>query len=274
MGQKSNLLTLQKNRVKELNLQSQEPKLFLKGYAFLKKFERLLNKKSILIDERELNFEANKTFLNMSIFFRSNKTLFYRRKGFNSKLKNFSNDALKSLFFRNFKDSNNNILAIKLVNLNNYLDKELLNSFYRNFKRFVGVLFNRRFNLFIDFLKINSLFLKSKISSKLYLSILGQVFKILPKSKHGRFLVFLKILFKNLINISASFKGRNILPILGIKLLISGRLKGKPRSSTSCIQVGSVPSQSLSRDVDFSKTHVYTLYGAFGFKIWIHKELI
>ena len=119
----------------------------------------------------------------MSIFFRSNKTLFYRRKGFNSKLKNFSNDALKSLFFRNFKDSNNNILAIKLVNLNNYLDKELLNSFYRNFKRFVGVLFNRRFNLFIDFLKINSLFLKSKISSKLYLSILGQVFKILPKSK-------------------------------------------------------------------------------------------
>ena len=197
----------------------------------------------------------------MSIFFRSNKTLFYRRKGFNSKLKNFSNDALKSLFFRNFKDSNNNILAIKLVNLNNYLDKELLNSFYRNFKRFVGVLFNRRFNLFIDFLKINSLFLKSKISSKLYLSILGQVFKILPKSKHGRFLVFLKILFKNLINISASFKGRNTLPILGIKLLISGRLKGKPRSSTSCIQVGSVPSQSLSRDVDFSKNpRIYIIW--------------
>ena len=29
MGQKSNLLTLQKNKAKELNLQSQEPKLFL-----------------------------------------------------------------------------------------------------------------------------------------------------------------------------------------------------------------------------------------------------
>ena len=78
MGQKSNLLTLRKNKTKELNLQSQEPKLFLKGYTFLNKFERLLNKKNILMDEKELNFEANKIFLNISIF-RSNKTLFYEK---------------------------------------------------------------------------------------------------------------------------------------------------------------------------------------------------
>jgi len=24
--------------------------------------------------------------------------------------------------------------------------------------------------------------------------------------------------------------------------------------------------------VNFSKIHVYTLYGAFGFKIWVHKK--
>ena len=148
-----------------------------------------------------------------------------------------------------------------------------MNSFYRNFKRFVGVLFNRRFNLFIDFLKINSLFLKSKISSRLYLFILGQIFRILPKSKHGRFLLFLKVLFKNLIDISKYSKNKDVISILGIKLLISGRLKGKPRSGTSCIQVGSVPSQSIEQNVDFSKIHVYTLYGAFGFKIWVHKKL-
>ena len=163
-------------------------------------------------------------------------------------------------------------MSINLLNLNNYLDRDLLNAFYKSFKRFVGVLFNRRFNLFIDFLKINALFLKSKVSSKVYLSLLGQIFRILPKSKHGRFLLFLKLLFKALIDISENSKNSFIKPILGVKLLISGKLKGKPRSTVSCIQVGSVPSQSIDKNVDFSKIHVYTLYGAFGFKIWIHKK--
>lgn len=208
----------------------------------------------------------------MSVFFRSNKTLLYRRKGFISKTKVLDDSFLKTLFYKNFNDLNSNVLSINLVNLNNYLDRDLLNSFYKNFKRFVGVLFNRRFNLFIDFLKVNSLFLKSKISSKLYLLLLGQIFRILPKSKHGRFLLFLKILFKSLIDISKSSSNKKINSILGIKFLIGGRLKGKPRSSISCIQVGSVPSQSVDKNVDFSKIHVYTLYGAFGFKIWIHKK--
>ena len=47
MGQKSNLLTLQKNKSKELSLQVQDSKLFLKGYVFLNKFERMLTKKNI-----------------------------------------------------------------------------------------------------------------------------------------------------------------------------------------------------------------------------------
>ena len=272
MGQKSNLLTLQKNKSKELSLQTRNPKMFLKGHVFLNKFERLLNKKNILISEKELNFESNKAFLNVSVFFRSNKTLFYRRKGFISSFRSSDNHSLKPLFFSNFKELCNNLLSVKLINLNNFLDKDLLNSFYKNFKRFVGVLFNRRFNLFIDFLKINSLFLKSKVSVKLYLLILGQIFKILPKSKHGRFLLFLKVLFKSLIEISNNSINKNVNSVLGIKLLISGRLKGKPRSSTSCIQVGSIPSQSLDKNVNFSKIHVYTLYGAFGFKIWVHKK--
>ena len=88
MGQKSNLLTLQKNNKQELNLQVQNSKLFLKGYVFMNKFERLLSKKNILISTKELNVESNKLFLNISLFFRSNKTLFYRRKGFVSKKKN------------------------------------------------------------------------------------------------------------------------------------------------------------------------------------------
>jgi hypothetical protein len=134
MGQKSNLLTLQKKKGKELSLQVQDSKLFLKGYTFLNKFERLLNKKNILVSKKELNFEANKLFLNISVFFRSNKTLFYRRKGFVSKIQVSDNSSLKTLFYKNFNSLNSNVLSINLVNLNNHLDRDLLNSFYKTLK--------------------------------------------------------------------------------------------------------------------------------------------
>ena len=81
MGQKSNLITLQ-NKSKSLNLVTQSPKIFLKGFTFLENFERLLYKKNITVDKKELNFESNKIFLNISLFFSSGKTLFYRKKGF------------------------------------------------------------------------------------------------------------------------------------------------------------------------------------------------
>jgi hypothetical protein len=271
MGQKSNLITLQ-SKSKNLNLITQSPRTFLKSFVFLKNFERLLSKKNVIIDKKELNFESNRMFLNISLFFSSNKTLFYRKKGFSNLEEKLNND-IKNLFFKQFRKLDNNLLCIRVKNLNNFLDQNSLNLFYKNFKRFVGIFFNRRFNLFIDFVKINSLFLHSYVSTKVYLYLLGQIFRILPKSKHGRFLVFLKLIFKNLILASKDFEGKNKKSILGIKLIVSGKIKGKPRSSTTCIQVGSVPSQSLDKDVDFSKLHVYTLYGVFGFKIWIYKKL-
>ena len=163
MGQKSNLITLQKNK-KSLNLLTQNPKLFLKGFTFINHFERMLNKKNLIVDNKELNFESNKLFLNFSVFFSSTKTLFYRKKGMSVKKNSFlETEALKKLLFKQFSSLNNNVVSLSLINLNNHLDKNSLSLFYKNFKRFIGVLFSRRFNLFIDFLKINSLFLHSKI---------------------------------------------------------------------------------------------------------------
>ena len=177
---------------------------------------------------------------------------------------------LKTLLSKEFSSFNNNLFSISIVNLNNFLDKSILTLFYKRLKNFVGVLFNRRFSLFIDFLKINTLFIQSKLPLKVYLNVLGQIFKILPKHKHNRFLLFLKIVFQTLILNSTSDSSNG--NILGIKLLINGRLKGKPRSNLTCIQVGSTPIQSLSKNVDFAKTHVYTLNGVFGFKIWVYKK--
>merc|ERR1711991_1155187 len=122
------------------NLITQSPRTFLKSFVFLKNFERLLSKKNVIIDKKELNFESNRMFLNISLFFSSNKTLFYRKKGFSNLEEKLNND-IKNLFFKQFRKLDNNLLCIRIKNLNNFLDQNSLNLFYKNFKRFVGIFF-------------------------------------------------------------------------------------------------------------------------------------
>lgn len=75
---------------------------------------------------------------------------------------------------------------------------------------------------------------------------------------------FLKTCF---ILLTVNSKRKN--SIKGLKLVISGKLKGKPRSSSTLLLVGNISSQTLDSKIDFSKTHVYTIYGVFGLKLWV-----
>jgi len=54
--------------------------------------------------------------------------------------------------------------------------------------------------------------------------------------------------------------------IVGVKLLINGKLKGKLRSSSLTINKGRIGAQVLSNDIEFAKVHVNTMYGCFGFQ--------
>jgi hypothetical protein len=61
--------------------------------------------------------------------------------------------------------------------------------------------------------------------------------------------------------------------INGLKLIVNGKIKGKLRSSFSSVKSGSVPIQTINKNIDFAQIHVYTLYGAFGLKLWVcHKQ--
>ena len=71
---------------------------------------------------QELNFEANKCFLKIITFFRTSKTMNYRRKGFSFKklkAKPFltENLTLKKLILTQFKLLKNNLIIISLQNL-------------------------------------------------------------------------------------------------------------------------------------------------------------
>jgi hypothetical protein len=279
MGQKSNILTV-RNVKSNLNLKKNNPKLFLYGLKFLELFSTLTLKKDVLLTEKTLNFVNNQCFYNLELFYRTKKVVGYKSKK-KVNLKNDSasktvlvqNKSIVNLFLNEFKNLQSNLFVFNVKVLNNFIDKNIVLQIFRTFRSFFYVLFNRRFNLFVDFLKFTFLLYVGKIPASSYLFLLGQVFKVLPKNTHNRFLVFLELVFKFLLVKKLTSK-RNIFfsTIKGIKFIVNGKIRGKMRSSSKCISVGTIPIQSLSKNIEFSKTHVYTLYGAFGFQIWLYRS--
>jgi hypothetical protein len=277
MGQKSNTLTLRTTK-NNLNLLQKDSKSFLYGFKFLNFFEKLLNKKGVVITEKTLNFVANQVFFTSNLFFRTIKTINYKRKGFTLKVLTSSkpfctkNVSLEKLFSEQFKFLNNTIIVFNCTNLNIKINKNVLTLFYHRTKRFSNVLFTRRFNFYVDFLKLTSLFYQNQINTQSFVSLLGQLFRVLPKRKHNRFLFFLKFLFQTLVEKNSTLLNFTGSSITGIKFIVNGKLQGKTRATSSCIQVGAVPIQTIDKNIDFAKTHVYTLYGAFGFQMWVSRQ--
>jgi len=275
MGQKSNLITLRKSN-KPLTLLKDNPIQFLYGLQFLNLFEKLLNKRGAILVHNTLNFVTNQIFLTLRIFFKTAKVMHFRRKKLSSILDSnktsLNNSTLSNFFIKQFNFIQSNLTVLNIRVLNKDLDKKAIIFFYHKTKKFLNSLFSRRFNLFIDFIKISSLYSVSKINSKSYLQILGQIFRTLPKRQHSKFLFFLKFFFQTIIyTFPKIVKIKKNLLIKGIKFIINGKLKGKTRASSVCLQIGSVPTQSIKKNIEFSRTHVYTVYGAFGFKIWVYR---
>lgn len=132
------------------------------------------------------------------------------------------------------------------------------------FRRFRSNLFTRRLFLYTDFIKLFALFAENMVPIAFFVKILCEVFRTLPKRKHAKFLIFVKYTFKQL------FRAK--WPFGGIKLRINGKLRGKARSSSFCLVLGNIPAQTYSKRIFFTKQHVFTVYGAFGFKLWAYQK--
>ena len=270
MGQKSNINTLRKFQTK-LNLLSYNSKNFLVVFKFLEYLKFLLATKGVWVVLETINFTGSKLFLNFTFFFRSFKTAKYLKKGLKTKsIGSFSlkkkYSKLKQLFLGVFQKFKNNFLILSIKNINKEIHRKLLHFFYNKLKKFVNILFSRRFNFFIDFLKVVTLLCQNKVDSNIFIKVLGQIFKYLTKRSHSKFLMFVSYLFKIMISELYFLKTKNI---QGIKFSLSGRIKGKPRASTAFIREGISPLQSFNKNINFSKMHVYTLMGSFGLKLWL-----
>jgi hypothetical protein len=259
MGQIANLQTLRNSSI-ILNLGNNDFKLYIKFFNFLKILKRSLEIKNIIFLFSNIDLSNNNLCINLNLFYSVKKTSLYRfRKKINYSLnKEFIKNTLKILLISSFSFLKINLVSLNITIVNKLLNRKLLLNFYISLKLFTNTIFLRRFNLFIDFIKLSSLFVKKKADLNTILYFLGNIFKNLSKRKHNHFLVFITFLFNLFI------KNSNI---KGLKFIISGRLQSKMRASSSKIIVGSVPLQSLNKPIYYNKISIGTLYGVFGIKL-------
>lgn len=301
MGQKANTQTLRLNNhnINGLSLLKKEA---INSISFIENLKYCLSKKHIYLIDSTLNFRNTTGDLELCVFYKSKwfflqkrrKRRKKRKKSLSSRLKrhilvkkskNFliektilrkkicKNKILKKqIIKKNRLFSNllkNNLLFLTIKNLNKIAlkNKQSIRVLHYILNRqFKAKLFSRRHHLYKDFIKISCLFLMKKITADAYVNILGTIFKILPKKLHSTYSRLIQNLFLFLINDSFS-------TIQGIKLIINGKFKGKLRASIVNFSIGKIKAQSLSADVSYAKTFVITMYGSFGFRLWINYKI-
>ena len=271
MSQKANLLTIRKNNF-FLNLLNLNTNMFLYGQNALNSLTRLGLKKNVLLINENMNFYSNKIYLNFDLFFSTKKLKAYKklkRKVNTNKRNAFYNNALlDTITFLKI-----NFVITKFKVLNKEINKTFLLYLFKKLKIHIKYLFERRYSLFIDFIKLTTLYFNAQISTKVYLSILAEIFKYLKKKQHAKFISFIKKLFTLLIFESNKYKVKDKAYLKGIKFRINGRVKGKAKASSFYNQIGLIPVQSLGTQIDFVKARVYTQnFGVFGFKLWVYKN--
>jgi hypothetical protein len=271
MSQKSILTTLKK--LTNFPLITHNTKVWSSLYNNIYLLKRLFFLKGVWITKSFVSSENNLTHLNFLLFYQSNKISLYKKFLLKGKIPIRNYYEIKDLlkihrkFFSIYKTSN---FLLNFKCLNAQSKKKNLVPLFLKLKSFIPTVFIRRFNLFLDFLKLTDSYLSFFIGLDTFILLLNRVFKALSKRLHTKFLFFIKDISKYFI-LTVRFTINFVLKIRGFKFIIAGRFNGKQRSSSKLVQKGSVPNQSFSKEVDYAATNVYTMYGAFGLKSWALK---
>lgn len=271
MSRKSLLTTIRPSFF-NLNLSNLNTKFYLLGLNFLKSFEQLMLKKGIIFTRPYLNQSGNTLIFKASLFITTSHLKKLKIKSKNVQLKTSISQegilgVLKNLMVQ--QRIAHAITHFKI--LNKSLEKKHLFFLFKNFKKYMFKIFVRRFNLFIDFIKITSLFTKNLIELSAYILIISQIFKHLRKRAHITFYSFLKKTLNILVFGSDEFTTSQN-RIKGVRIVIKGRLLGKARASRYKIQIGSVPVQTLDAFISYAQATSFTHNcGAFGFEIWLNR---
>ena len=116
---------------------------------------------------------------------------------------------------------------------------------------------------FKDSLNVMLTVIKIKNSAKLFAQHIAQQFKFLKR--HNYFLTFIK----RIATLFISFKTSKV---KGIKISISGRFNRAPRAKTRLITAGDIPTQTITKSIDYDEATSYTKNGTFGIKLWVNYD--
>jgi len=233
--------------MKNLKVLSLNRKSFISGQFFILVLKTACAKKNLLVSQIKSHFNRAIFFITISLFFRNRKLKVRIKKS--KKPGNF-------LAFLRTNSGKNNLVILQ--NLNKSIKIRFVALFLKTFKRFKKFIFTRRVDLFADFINLSSLFAQAALKVSAYLFLLKQIFSNILKKQHTQFFLFLNLVLKKLIQFKL---------IKGLKFIIAGKLKGKPRTNTLKMLAGKISCQTILNKIDFSKIHAYTRYGVFGLKL-------
>ena len=279
MGQKSNVTTIRKSQFQFLTHETKS-KQTVHLVILLKYLQFLFYKCNIFLVKSTIQIQANKIYINFVLFFRTRYLLKLKKK---IKKQNRTARNSRSIFkiLNLISDCSIFILSTKIINSdlrkNNKLSKALLANFFKSCNRYSKMLFPRRLNFFLDFLKLSTLLFRNKIKIAFFLRMLSETLSVLQKKRHTLYLQFIKFFFllllkpeKKIVKLLSDVELNTL--IVGIKFNIAGKLKGKQRASSSCLILGNIPIQTLKSDIQFAKIDTFTVYGIFGLKLWINRK--
>ena len=268
MGQKSNLITIRKIE-SILTIIEENSKSFINVLEFFRVFNLFLQHRKIWVFKTCLNSLTNVCNISFDLFYLTIRCLKYKRK---MKTKNTLKKAFKKntaflnkffvLFFKKYKK---NYYNFSFTVLNNKVDKEALSETYFKTRVFIKTLFQRRYHLYLDFVKVFVLVYRGLVHVSAFLFVLSNILRFLTKHNHANFIELLNTIFIDIDNTEET-------TISGLKFTINGKLKGQTRASSYSILIGKVSRQSLGKKVEFGVIHTNTRIGVFGMRLWLNRK--
>ena len=272
-----NTTSFNKNCTTDVNILIHNNKQIINFINFSNYIKQALRIKNVYIENMTFYLNGKNLIVNLNLYYSSLKLSLLKKKfkpGFKLQNKKFLSNlhSKNSLFPKKFiKQNKLNNATIKFYNINKEINIQKALDIYKLIKNSIVTLLKKKRYLLIDLIRVTSLLIEAKITIKIFALFIGQIFATLSKKSHNRFFLILKKLFN--IIIADKKVDQNITKIKGIKLKMAGRLRGKPRSDIKAITVGTVPLQSNSKHIEYFKQHVFTVYGAFGLKLWLFRSL-
>lgn len=155
-------------------------------------------------------------------------------------------------------------IYVSTQNLNSFLSVSFSKNELKTWKKQLILLKRYSKNKFFkESINVILIVMKLKRSAQFAANYIAS--ELVALKRHNYFFIFLKRAF-------TLFFCDSFSKINGIKIFISGRFNGAPRSKTKIILIGSVPVQTLEARINYDQAVSFSANGTFGIKLWVAEK--